>query len=137
MTTSNRLILRVWRMCTNWATVKFCCFAWRAWSITVHGLPSGVNNSALKSSISFSVKPRCTATCLQFPTPLNDKSSFLATACRTSFGSSWKEIDGLLSSVIKGSTGLASVVSFQLVTQILCQTDHTTGETILKWHYFV
>ena len=56
----------------------------------------------------------------------------MATACSTSFGISWKQIDGLLSSVIKGSTRLASVVSFQLVTQILCPPDHTTGGNYFK-----
>ena len=55
----------------------------------------------------------------------------MATACSTSFGISWKQIDGLLSSVIKGSTRSASVVSYQLVTQDLCETDYTIGENIL------
>ena len=57
----------------------------------------------------------------------------MATACSTSFGISWKQIDGLLSSVIKGSTRSASVVSCQLVTQDLCETDYTIGENILKY----
>ena len=52
----------------------------------------------------------------------------MATACSTSFGISWKQIDGLLSSVIKGSTRSASVVSWQLVTQDLCETDYTIGK---------
>ena len=57
----------------------------------------------------------------------------MATACSTSFGISWKQIDGLLSSVIKGSTRSASVVSCQLVTQDLWETDYTIGENILKY----